>query len=351
MRVVVFGATGNHGTSLCRRLSADPNVDLILGVARREPALSLPKVEWIQADVTRDTLDPIVAGADAVVSLVWLIQPGRREHVTRSVNVDGSARVFDATARAGVPVLVYASSVGAYAAGPKDRAVDESWSTAGIPTSFYSRHKAAVERILDSFEASHPDVRVVRMRPGLCFKREAATQIRRLFVGPFLPRSLVRRALLPLLPVTERLRFQAVHTDDLAEAYRLALTDDSARGAYNVAADPVLDGATLSRELGTRQLPLPPAVLRAGAAGSYLARLQPTEPGWVDMGLGVPIMDTTRIRSELGWEPRRTAVEAFAELFDGLREGGELDTPPLARSTSGPARVREVLTGVGSTSR
>ncbi len=351
MRIVVVGATGNHGTSLCRRLSADPNVDLVLGVARRTPRLSLPKVEWIEADVTRDPLDPVVRGADAVVSLVWLIQPGRHESVTRSVNVDGSARVFEATARAGVPVLVYASSVGAYAAGPKDRAVDESWSTAGIPTSFYSRHKAAVERILDSFEASHPDVRVVRMRPGLCFKREAATQIRRLFAGPFLPRALVRRGLIPFLPVTARLRFQAVHTDDLAEAYRLAITNSSARGAFNVAADPVLDGETLGSVLRARQLPVPSSMLRGGAAASFHLRAQPTEPGWVDLGLGVPIMDTTRIRSELGWEPRKTATEAFAELFDGLRDGADLDTPPLARSTTGPARVREILTGVGSTSR
>ncbi len=351
MRVIVFGATGNHGTSLCRRLSADPNVDLVLGVARRAPELSLPKVEWIQADVTRDTLDPIVRGADAVVSLVWLIQPGRRENVTRSVNVDGSARVFEATARAGVPVLVYASSVGAYAAGPKDRAVDESWSTAGIPTSFYSRHKAAVERILDSFEVAHPEVRVVRMRPGLCFKREAATQIRRLFAGPFLPRSLVRRSLVPFVPVLDRLRFQAVHTDDLAEAYRLALVNSSARGAYNVAADPVLDGDTLSSSLQARELPVPASLLRAGAAASYALRLQPTEPGWVDMGLGVPVMDTSRVRGELGWEPRHTAVDAFEELLDGIREGAGLETPPLAPGTSGPLRVREIVTGVGSTSR
>ena len=351
MRIVVVGATGNHGSSLCRRLSADPNVDAVVGVARRRPSLSLPKVSWETRDVTKDDLTPLFRGADAVVSLVWLIQPGRRESVTRAVNVDGSARVFDAVAAAGVPVLVYASSVGTYAAGPKDRAVDESWSTAGIPTSFYSRHKAAVERVLDSFEAAHPSVRVVRMRPGLCFKREAATQIRRLFVGPFLPRALVRRSLLPVVPSLPRLRFQAVHTDDLAEAYRLALTNDSARGAYNVAADPVLDASSLAAALDARELPLPAGVLRAGAAASYALRLQPTEPGWVDMGLGVPIMDTTRIRSELGWEPRKTAVQAFEELFDGLHDGAGLETPPLDPRTSGPLRARELATGVGSTSR
>ncbi|HEX8083493.1 MAG TPA: NAD-dependent epimerase/dehydratase family protein [Solirubrobacteraceae bacterium] len=342
MRVVVVGATGNHGTSLTRRLSADPNIDSIVGIARRSPQLSLPKVRWEQRDVTKDDLEPVLRGADAVVSLVWLIQPGRHEKVTRSVNVDGSARVFEATARAGVPVLVYASSVGAYGAGPKDRAVDESWSTAGIPTSFYSRHKAAVERLLDSFEAAHPTIRVVRMRPGLCFKREAASQVRRLFAGPFLPRFVARRP--PVFPAS--LRFQAVHTDDLAEAYRLAIVDDAMRGAFNVAADPVIDASSLD----ARGVPVPPRALRFGALVSYKLRAQPSEPGWVDMAYGVPIMSTQRLRS-FGWDPRKTSVEAFDELLDGMRHGAGIETPPLDPHTGGPLRVREILTGVGSTSR
>ena len=54
------------------------------------------------------------------------------------------------------PALVYASSVGAYSPGPKDRRVDETWPTGGVPTSFYSRHKAEVERLLDAFEREHP---------------------------------------------------------------------------------------------------------------------------------------------------------------------------------------------------
>jgi nucleoside-diphosphate-sugar epimerase len=265
--------------------------------------------------------------------------------------VGGSARVFEAAARAGVPRLVYASSVGAYATGPKDRRVDETWPTDGIPSSYYSRHKAATERILDSLEAAHPDLRVVRIRPGLVFKREAATQIRRLFVGPFLPRMLVQRRLVPILPVTDRLRFQCVHTEDLAEAYRLAILRDDARGAFNIAADPVLDGETLGRALGARPVKVPAAAMRTGAAAAFYARLVPTSPDWLDMGLGVPIMDVTKAHRELGWEPRRSATEAFEELFDGLRQGGDFETPPLAAETSGPGRVREVLTGVGSAPR
>ena len=351
MRVVVTGATGNHGSSLVRRLSRDPGIEAVTGLSRRLPTLALPKVSWSSADVVTTDLDDVFAGADAVVHLAWLIQPGRDERTTHAVNVEGSQRVFEAAARAGVGTIVHASSVGAYSRGPKDRRVDESWPTDGIPTSFYSRHKAAVERILDSFEAVNPDVRVVRMRPGLVFKREAATQIRRLFAGPFLPRALVRRMFVPVVPALPRLRVQAVHTEDLAEAYRLALLRPDARGPFNIAAEPVLDPPALATALGAARLPLRTGLARAAADVAYRLRLQPTEPGWLDLGLGVPLMDTSRAQRELGWEPRRTAVEAFEELFDGIRENAGLPTPPLDPQTSGPLRIREVLTGIGQTSR
>jgi nucleoside-diphosphate-sugar epimerase len=346
MRVVVVGATGNVGTSVLRSLADEPAVDSILGVARRMPGLGFPKTDWARADVSRDDLAPLFSGADAVIHLAWLIQPGRDEATLRATNVDGSRRVFEAAAAAGVPSLVYASSVGAYSPGPKDRRVDESWPTDGITSSFYSRHKAEVERLLDRFERESPSVRVVRLRPGLIFKRHAATGIRRLFAGPFLPSPLVRRELVPVVPRTERLVFQAVHSYDVGDAYRLAALSD-ARGAFNVAAEPVLDPDELARVLSARPVPVHAGLLRAGASLSYRLHLQPSEPGWLDMGLAVPLMNTTRARTELGWEPRRGADDALRELLAGMRERAGLDTPPLARKTSGPLRVRELLTGVG----
>jgi UDP-glucose 4-epimerase len=347
MRVVVFGASGNVGTSLLRALGDEPAVDSVVGVARRIPDAGFPKVEWRSADVASSPLERILHGADAVVHLAWLIQPGRDRQTTHAVNVTGSARVFEAAAAAGVKTLVYASSVGAYAPGPKDRRVDESWPTAGVPSSFYSRHKAEVERLLDGFERRQPGMRVVRMRPGLIFKREAASGIRRLFAGPFLPGWAVRPELIPVLPIPSRLSFQAVHSLDVGDAYRRALVGD-ARGAFNLAADPVLDPAELGRIFGARRLPLRGGLLRAGAALTYRMRLQPSEPGWVDLGLAVPLMDTGRARRELGWEPRRSSAEALRELIDGLREGAGIETPPLEPGGAGPARLREFLSGVGA---
>ena len=346
MKVVVVGASGNVGTSLLHALADDPQVEEVVGLARRIPGMSFPRTRWVAADIVRDDLVPHFRGADAVVHLAWLIQPSRDRATTRAVNVDGSGRVFRATADAGVPALVYASSVGAYSPGPKDRRVDESWPTGGIETIFYSRDKAATERLLDRFEAEHPGVRVVRLRPGLIFKREAASGIRRLFAGPLLPSPLLRTDLIPVVPRIPALRFQAVHSLDVGEAYRLAVVGE-VRGAFNVAAEPVLDPDELGRLLGARPVPVPARLLRGAANLTWKLRLQPSPPGWLDMALQVPLMEVERARDQLGWQPRRSSGQALLELIDGMREGAGLDTPPLAPGGAGRLRARELATGIG----
>jgi UDP-glucose 4-epimerase len=350
VRVVVVGATGNVGTSLLQALADEERVESVLGLARRVPKVQLPKVEWGRADVTTTDLEPLFRGADAVVHLAWAIQPSRDEAQLRRVNVAGSARVFEAVAAAGVPALIYASSVGAYSPGPKDDRVDESWPVDGVQTSFYGRHKAEVETLLDRFEREQPGTRVVRLRPGLIFREEAASGIRRLFLGPLLPSPLARRGLLPVVPDIPGLRFQAVHADDVGQAYRLAIVGD-ARGAFNVAAEPILDPRSLGQILGARPVPVSAKAARAALNAAYELRLHPTPPGWLDLALGVPLMDVRRARHELGWEPRHTAAEALLELIDGLRKRAGFDTPPLAPDAGGPFRVREVMTGVGARDR
>jgi nucleoside-diphosphate-sugar epimerase len=347
VRVVVTGGSGNVGTSVLRALSLDGQVADVVGVARRMPTLQIPKTEWVAADIVCDDLVRIFRGADAVVHLAWAIQPSRDPDELHRINVDGTARVFEAVAEAGVPTLVYASSIGAYSPGPKDRAVKEDWPTDGIRTSFYSRHKAASERTLDDFERRHPEVRCVRLRPGLIFKAASASEQRRLFGGPLIPTSLMRPGLIPVVPDHPRLRFQAVHADDVAEAYRLAVVSPQARGAYNVAAEPVLDPDRLAQLLKARKVPVPAVVLRAAAAVTWRLRLQPSPEGWVDMAFGVPIMDTSRIRDELGWEARKSSGDALLELLAGMRKGSGTETPPLEGGGAGPLRIREFLTGIG----
>ena len=347
MRVIVVGATGNVGTSVLRSLATEDKVESVLGLSRRRPNLAVPKVEWAEADVTNDDLAAHFRGADAVVLVSWIIQPSRDLNKQWMINVEGSTRAMKAVKEAGVPALLYASSVGAYSPGPKDRAVDESWPTGGIPTSYYGRHKAEVERRLDRFEAEAPDVRVVRMRPGLVFKKEAAEGIRRLFAGPFFPNALAHPGIINFIPRIKDLRSQIVHSYDVGEAFRLAILGD-ARGAFNLATEPVLDAVEIGRILNARPVSFSSRVARAGADLSWRLRLQPVSPGWLDLSRQVPIMDTTKARTELGWTPRYGAEETLLEILEGLRTGAGLDTPPLSPETGGPFRIREILTGVGS---
>ena len=347
MRVVITGATGNVGTSVIAALGGGASVDEIVGLARRAPEWTPPRTRWVQADVGVDDLRPVFAGADVVIHLAWLIQPSRDEAALERANVGGSRRVFEAAAEAGAGRLVHASSVGVYSPGPKDRPVDESWPRDGVATSFYSRHKAAAERALDAVEAQAPELRVVRLRPGLIFKREAGAEVRRLFAGPLLPARLVRPGLVPVLPLPSRLVLQAVHGDDVGEAYRLAALSPGADGAYNVAADPVLNPPTLARVFRARHVDVPARVLRMLADATWRARLQPTPSGWLDMGLAVPLMDTRRAREQLGWTPRHSAVAALEELLAGMREPAGKDTPPLDPHAGGPLRIRELHTGIG----
>ncbi|MFI9611754.1 SDR family oxidoreductase [Streptomyces sp. NPDC052023] len=329
-RIVVTGATGNVGTSVVRLLSEDPQVGSVRGLARRLPQWSPPKTDWVALDVASEQSDLVkeFLGADAVIHLAWAFQPTHDPATTWRTNVLGSIRVFDAVASAGVPTLVHASSVGAYSPGPKDHTVDESWPTHGWPDAAYCREKAYLERTLDIFERDHPGVRVARMRPAFLFKRESASEQRRIFGGKFLPGPLARPELLPFLPDIPGLRVQALHTDDAARAYQLAVGSD-VRGAFNLAAEPPVDAQLLAGLLGSRPVRLPRTAARSAIAAAWGLHLLPASPHLFDAVLRLPLMDCTRAHTELGWRPTRTAPEVIEEFLHGLQQGAGARTEPM----------------------
>ncbi|WP_367651616.1 NAD-dependent epimerase/dehydratase family protein [Curtobacterium sp. MCPF17_052] len=268
-RIVVVGATGNVGTALLRRFR-DAGADVV-GVARRRPDLRAQPYDsalWHTVDVgAPDAIDRLTAvfrGADAVVHLAWALQPTHDIPAQHRTDVTGTANVLAAVAAAGVPQVVVASSVGAYRGVDVDgkrTPVDESWPADGIPTATYSIHKAENERAMDVFEREHPEVVVTRLRPGLVFQRDAAAEIRGLFLGHLVPMRVVRWIRWAVLPLPYPFVFQAVHADDLADAYWRAI-DRKARGAFNIAATPrahaAADGA------GVRDARSGPRATRSG---------------------------------------------------------------------------------------
>ncbi|GEL47535.1 NAD-dependent epimerase/dehydratase family protein [Cellulomonas hominis] len=340
MRVVVVGASGNVGTALLRRLRDDPTVTSLGGVVRRVPRGTPPApydtVDWHAVDIGEPGPDaPVVerlrrafGGADAVVNLAWLIQPSHDRDQLRRVNVDGMRRVLGAVVDARVPHLVVASSVGAYSPSYTDEPRDEEWDTGGVRSSDYSMDKVAVERLLDEAELRYPTLAIARLRPALVFQHAAGHEIHRYFLGPFVPAGILDNRL-PVLPWPAGFRLQAVHADDLADAYRETIVRQ-ARGPYNIAGPGLVRAADVADLVSRgRWREMPHAPVRTALAAAWHARLAPVGPGWFDMGAGAPVLDTARAERSLGFRPRYTGVQALRQLVAGLVRGAGTASPPM----------------------
>ena len=343
--VAVTGASGNLGTALLRRLTApDSGVAEVRGLARRRPPEVAPYggVRWHLADLGEPSAEAEIAefvdGADAVVHLAWALQPGRRPDDLRRVNVGGTRRVVDAAAAAGVAHVVHMSSLGAYAPAAVGQRVTEDWPTTGIPSAQYSRDKTEAERVVHEIAGRHGDLTLTVVRPTLVLQPDAGSEIGRYFLGPLLfgaarllPGSVAKLLPLPMPAVSVAF----VHADDVADALVRILVRRAA-GPFNLAAEPLMDAAALARALGTRRVPVPAIALRTAVQAAFAAHVIPTEPGWVDIGLRAPALDSTRARRLLDWTPEHRGDEVLARFVAALGRG-EGGAGPLLRPDGGSA--------------
>ena len=308
------------------------------GLARRRPPDVAPYagVRWHVADLGRPdseaALGGFVEGADAVVHFAWALQPGRRPDDLHRVNVDGTRRVVAAAAAAGVAHVVHTSSIGAYAPGAVGQRVPEDWPTTGIPSAQYSRDKSDAERVVTESLARHPGTTLSIVRPTLVLQPDAGSEIARYFLGPLvfgaarrLPGSLARLLPLPL----PQLALSFVHADDVADAV-VRILARRAPGPFNLAAEPLMDAGALASALGMRRVPTPALAVRAAVQAAFAAHVIPTEPGWVDIGTGVPALDTTRARRLLDWTPAHRGDDVLRDFVAALGRG-EGGTGPLLR--------------------
>jgi nucleoside-diphosphate-sugar epimerase len=136
----------------------------------------------------------------------------------------------------------------------------------------------------------------------------------------------------PVLPWPRGLRIPVVQADDLADALVRGLLA-GATGGLNVCTEPVVGADLLGRLLTARPVDVPARAVRALAALTWRAHAQPTEPGWLDLAANVPVMDTTRARTELGWSPASSAEEALRAFLPALAAGRGGGSPVLARRT------------------
>jgi nucleoside-diphosphate-sugar epimerase len=320
LTVAVTGPTGEIGIPAVTALEREPMVGRIIGMARRpfEPAShGWTKTRYKRGDVLdRDAVDELVADADVVIHLAFIIM-GSREESAR-INRPGTRNVFEATVSAGRPQrLVYTSSVAAYGYHPDNPIpITEEVPPRGSPEHYYSEQKAASEVALAEItEGSSLEVFV--LRPCIVAGPQA-TALADAMPWNRLP-GLVRAATrtIPVLkpPVPDPgIPLQLVHHDDVATAIALAATTSAPPGAYNIAADGVVSVSDVAKALGGRPVRVPRQA--ATAASAVMSRLPhvPSALEWLHTVRTSVLMDTSKAKSVLGWQPTYTSAETLQAL-------------------------------------
>ncbi len=305
--MAVTGPTGEIGISAVTALERDPAVDEIIGMARRPfdaSAFGWTKTTYRQGDILdRDAVDALVASADIVIHLAFVIFASRED--SARINVQGARNVFEATVAAGrAKRLVYTSSVAAYGYHPDNPVpLTEDMPPRGSPEHYYSQQKVQCEEALAEI-TDGSSLQVVVLRPCVV-------------AGPKAPAlAEVMRAVVKTVPLVPDPGFplQLVHHDDVAAAIVLAAMAPSPHGTYNIAGDGLVTVSDLARAFGGRPVHVTAKAMSMVSGALSRLPIGPAAHEWLPV-LGAPIvMDTTKAKRELGWKPIYTSAETLTSL-------------------------------------
>ncbi len=327
LTVAVTGPTGTFGFGLVPLLQADERVERVVGIARRpfDPAEhGWTKMTYRQGDV-RDpaALEAAFAGADVVVHLAFMITGTAPRDTIRAINLDGTLNTFRAAAAAGATRFVLASSVAAYGF-HRDNPVGmtEEWPTRPADHLFYAQEKAEVEARLGAAAVDHPGLGLYLLRPPIVFGPHAIGA-KDVLPGPLAalgPRlaGLIGSSPVPLPAPVPPLPVQFIHEADVGQAFLLCVVGAGPPGAYNIAGDGILSMTDVAREAGLAPVPVPARLVQAAAravAAIPTPAWVPPAGEWAEAASHPAIMDASKAKRELGWQPRYTGVEALRDTL------------------------------------
>lgn len=301
MRVLIIGGSGLIGRAAAATLlEAGDEVSV---ASRGQPQAPMPGVSWCPLDICdARAVHALVQRTrpHAVLHLAALLQFDCEREPTRAVrvNIDGTLNVMEASCKYSVRRVVFGSSVAVY--GPTSETLrEEAWTFGDV--GLYGVTKLMGEALGRRYRAEH-GLQFIALRYSGVFGRQDPG-----CTAPSSGMSLARKRILECakgsdVPVdgadgTEHTHL--THVVDAAEATRLALHHPApAHEIYNVAG-PTGNHMTL-RELHEAVRMLRPS------AGSAL---------WQGKGRTVGLVDTARIREDLGYRPRITVLAGLAEAL------------------------------------
>jgi len=315
--VLVTGVSNDLGGRFARRIASDPRVEKVIGVDVVPPRRDLGAVRFVRADIRNPVIAKVIAGedVDTVVHssvVASASQVGGRISM-KEHNVIGTMQLLAACQRApGLERLVVKSSTEVYGSSSADPAMfSEEMSARRPPRSGYGKDVLEVEGYVRGFARRRPDVVVTIIRNSNTVSSYVDTPLTAYFRLSPVPKVLGYDA-----------RLQLLHSDALVGVLHHAALA-GVHGTFNVAGDGVVMLSQTLRKLGRTTVPLPSMAM--STIGSFvkqahlgLADFTPEHLAFLTYGRGV---DTTRMRSVLGFEPRYTTEQALAEFGTSLPPG------------------------------
>ncbi|WP_082600299.1 NAD-dependent epimerase/dehydratase family protein [Nocardioides sp. Soil777] len=329
--VLVTGISRDIGRRFARAAAHDPSIDRVIGVDVVPPRGDIGDVSFVRADIRTPVIAKVLAkeDIDTVVHMSVIATPGSAggRNTMKELNVMGTMQLLAACQKAPrVERLVVKSTTTVYGASSRDPAMfTEEMGPKRLPSSGYAKDVYEVEGYVRGFARRRPDVAVTMIRAANVIGPHVTSPITSYFRLPVIPR---------VLGFDPRLQF--LHEDDLLDVLRHAVVAGTP-GTFNVAGDGMLMLSQAVRRLGKPSVAMPGVAV--GRLGSVLrqarvADFSPEQLTFLTYGRGV---DTTRMRTELGFEPRFTTASAFADF--GVSLGVPLHVPdePVLTGRSGGA--------------
>jgi UDP-glucose 4-epimerase len=326
--VLVTGVSRDLGRRFARVLATTEGIDRVIGVDVVPPRGDVGAMSFIRADIRTPVIAKVIAkeDVDTVVHMSVIATPGSAggRLTMKELNVIGTMQLLAACQKApSVKHLVVKSTSTVYGASSRDPAMfTEEMQPRRNPRSGFSKDAAEIEGYVRGFARRRPDVRVAVLRLANV-------------VGPHVVSPMTSYFRLPVIPTVlgYDARMQFVHESDLDRVLELAVTSD-VEGTYNVAGDGILMLSQAVRRLQRATLPLPGFAV--GQLGSVLRQMRladfsPEQLSFLTFGRGI---DTTRMRTELVFEPAYTTEEAFADFAASMPAASRLSGSLTGRAVS-----------------
>ena len=300
MRVLVTGVAGRIGRIVARRLLFEGHE--VVGIDRR-PWPDAPKgLDMHNVDIRKRPAENVFRSGklDAVVHMATVTHFTSRREERNRINLDGTRRIFEYSAKYGVRDVVFVGRHTYYGA-----AVDSPlYHTETEPPMAVATFPELADLVAaDLFAGAalwrYPKMNTVVLRTVYTLGPSRHGTLASFLRGP----------LVPAIPGFDPL-FHFIHEEDAAKAICLAVHHEL-RGVYNVSGPQPVPLSTLIDVTGRRRMPLPEPILPRLLGRMGLPKLPPGAMAHLKYPI---VIDGSRFAEQTGFEPdydESQTMEAF----------------------------------------